>query len=160
MNVSSESRSRLNRNSVSEPLRTRQFNSRAVRLGAPNATWTATPMGPPDVNTATRRPRDSPRKTRRRPRSTRSPKATPGFQTGRFQFPRDPARKERFEHFLKAAVPVRIVSPVRLRQFGELLVPAGENRNQGAGASIRRRTRSTPVESLPREHRRSWPIPP
>src|SRR5262249_57970413 len=56
LNESSEIRPRLNVNSVSEQLRTRQFISNAERSGAFKTFCTASPITPPEVKTATRRP--------------------------------------------------------------------------------------------------------
>src|SRR5579872_809288 len=49
-------RFRVNTNSVSDALRSRQANSRADRSGAASAKRQAFPMNPPEVNMATRRP--------------------------------------------------------------------------------------------------------
>src|SRR5216684_2127191 len=50
LKVSSEMRSRVNKNSVSEQLRIRQFTSIATASGACSTVCTAIPIGPPDVN--------------------------------------------------------------------------------------------------------------
>src|ERR1041385_1068173 len=75
LNVSSEMRPRVNRNSVTEQFRMRQFNSMATESGDFKTVWTAMPMGPADVNTATRRLGPSGSMMARSPPVTRSLKA-------------------------------------------------------------------------------------
>ena len=87
LNPSSENRDPLNRKLVRELLRTRQLISRAAIEGARRQHCTATPMGPPDVNAAKRRPLPPLRLICNSARSARSRNSSHGSRPGSSNLP-------------------------------------------------------------------------